>query len=116
MGAEELQAMDAEARERLKNVAISEHPKTAAKACNQGTCWWPGCDKPARSVGLCQYHFAQHTNGTLLKTDKTAFPLEEVVELYKDVLSFADIVGVDTREAVMWLIAEGLNSYERRVK
>jgi hypothetical protein len=34
--------------------------------------------------------------------------------MYRDVIAFAERAGISVDEAVAWLVAEGLNSFERR--
>jgi len=116
MTPEELTAWDKRRKQELANVSLAPGKKYAGKAENQGTCWWPGCDKAAQSLGLCRYHLAKHHSSTLLRVDRWAFPVDEIATLYQDVVAFADSAGITPDEAVTWLIAEGLNSYERRVR
>jgi hypothetical protein len=84
------------------------------KAYNTCKCWWPGCERNAVAIGLCKYHKMRDNNGTLLRIDQHAFPRDEVLQMYRDVIAFAERAGISVDEAVAWLVAEGLNSFERR--
>lgn len=94
--------------------------KEKGKKRRKTRCVYPECDdkvdSKAKLLGMCNKHRARHYSGTLLTLDPSAFPIEEMLELYKDVFAFAEELNVDVSVAVTWLISEGLNSYERRVK
>jgi|SRR6056297_607144 len=115
MGAiENIRQLDAAYHQRCDSIDL--RLQDGRPKLNNGECWWPGCDKAAQSLGLCRYHLAKHHSSTLLRVDRWAFPVDEIATLYRDVVAFADSAGITPDEAVTWLIAEGLNSYERRAK
>ena len=114
---ESIEEMDRKYRERTKGITMDERPKSGGrkkKDYNQGECRVPGCERQVESIGLCRYHRIRHYNGTLLRLSPSVFNLEEMFELYRDVFDFAENAGISFEEATAWLIAEGLNSFERR--
>lgn len=77
-------------------------------------CMWPDCDNKATSMGMCATCRTKHYNSKLLCADSRAFIHEEMIDLYKDIIQFMKDVNITKEEAVTWLIAEGLNSYDKR--
>jgi hypothetical protein len=111
---ESINAMDEDYKRKTAHLTITEKSGRKKKAYNTGKCWWPGCERNAVAIGLCKYHKMRDNNGTLLRIDQHAFPRDEVLQMYRDVIAFAERAGISVDEAVAWLVAEGLNSFERR--
>jgi hypothetical protein len=111
---ESIRAMDEDYKRKTAHLTITEKSGRKKKAYNTGKCWWPGCERNAVAIGLCKYHKMRDNNGTLLRIDQHAFPRDEVLQMYRDVIAFAERAGISVDEAVAWLVAEGLNSFERR--
>jgi ferredoxin len=77
-------------------------------------CYW--CkNREAISIGLCPTCRTKHYTGTLLCVDGNLFNQEEAMELYMDVIEFSKKADMTVGEASAYLIAEGLNSFDRRM-
>lgn len=81
----------------------------------QSKCMW-GCDEKVVSVDMCSTCRNKHYAGTLLCADPSFFNHEEIMELYRDVKKFMEFMDIDRGEAITWLISEGINSFESRMK
>ena len=79
-------------------------------------CFWPGCHGKIQAMGLCSKDRARYYAGILLRIDYTAFPPEEMMFLYKDILKFSEEMEITPNIATAWLLAEGLNGWEKKQK
>lgn len=75
-------------------------------------CFWPGCNGKIQAMGLCARDRARYYSGSLLRMDYTAFPPEEMLELYHDILKFAERMKIHHNIAAVWLLAAGLNYFD----
>jgi len=105
---------DEAAEERFQKSLTSEEKKERQKK-KATKCIW-GCDEKVVSVDMCATCRNKHYSKTLLCADPTFFNHEEIMELYKDVLKFMKFMDLEKGEAVTWLISEGINSFESRMK
>lgn len=90
--------------------------KTNQKRKRKTKCMWPDCNNNAVSINMCTSCRAKHYNGKILTADPRFFNHEETLELYEDVIEFMLKEDITKEQAVTWLIAEGLNSIEKKEK
>ena len=102
------------ADERYKRRTSKLKKKKRRRKRKKRTCFWPMCREPASGMGLCTRHKAKYYAGTLIKIDHSAFPYDEMVDLYKDIIYYAEEMEVDPNIFIVWLISEGINSYEEK--
>ena len=108
-----IQQLDADYEARTDGIDLRERSRGVPKEYNKHECWWPGCNGKARVLGLCVVHYRQHKQGSLVKTQWNAFPRHEYIQLYQDIVAYADDMEIDIKTAVSWLLAKGLDAYER---
>lgn len=83
---EAIEQYDREYHEKCDNLKI------AYECTEQGqTCWWPGCDAPKQSQGLCTKHFARFKKGNLLTCSFADYDTEERYDLADYILEFTQI-------------------------